>query len=174
MWRSFLQWIGGIGIIVMAVSILPVLRVGGMQVFRAESSDTTEKILPRTTQIASAVILIYLTLTLVCLIAYWLGGMSFFNALIHSMTTIATGGFSTQNNSFASFNNMSLEYIAIIFMILSSLPILIYLEAFKDGFKRIISDTQIITFFGIILFSSILVILYLWLIGIMPITSLVT
>ena len=161
-WRGLLQWMGGIGIIVMAVSILPVLRVGGMQVFRAESSDTTEKMLPRTTQIASAVILIYLALTLICLAAYWVGGMNLFDALVHSMTTIATGGFSTQNNSFASFNSKSLEYVAIIFMILSSLPILIYLEAFKDGFKRIISDTQIITFLGIILFSSLLVILYLW------------
>ena len=161
-WRGLLQWMGGIGIIVMAISILPVLRVGGMQVFRAESSDTTEKMLPRTTQIASAVTLIYLTLTLICLAAYWLGGMNFFDALVHSMTTIATGGFSTQNNSFASFNSKSLEYVAIIFMVLSSLPILIYLEAFKDGLKRIISDTQIITFLGIIFFSSLLVILYLW------------
>ena len=161
-WRGLLQWMGGIGIIVMAVSILPVLRVGGMQVFRAESSDTTDKLLPRTTQIASAVILIYLLLTFVCLVAYWLGGMNFFDAIVHSMTTIATGGFSTQNNSFASFNSKSLEYVAIIFMVLSSLPILIYLEAFKDGFKRIISDTQIITFLGIILFSSLLVISYLW------------
>ena len=161
-WRGLLQWMGGIGIIVMAVSILPVLRVGGMQVFRTESSDTTDKLLPRTTQIASAVILIYLLLTFVCLVAYWLGGMNFFDALVHSMTTIATGGFSTQNKSFASFNSKSLEYVAIIFMVLSSLPILIYLEAFKDGFKRIISDTQIITFLGIILFSSLLVILYLW------------
>ena len=159
-WRGLLQWMGGIGIIVMAVSILPVLRVGGMQVFRAESSDTTDKLLPRTTQIASAVILIYLILTLICLAAYWLGGMSFFDALIHAMTTIATGGFSTQNNSFASFNSKALEYVAIIFMVLSSLPILIYLEAFKDGFKRIISDTQILTFLGIIFFSSLLVILY--------------
>ena len=145
-WRGLLQWMGGIGIIVMAVSILPVLRVGGMQVFRAENSDTTDKILPRTTQIASAVIIIYFTLTLVCLVAYWLGGMNFFDALVHSMTTIATGGFSTQNNSFASFNSKSLEYVAIVFMVLSSLPILIYLEAFKDGLRKIISDTQILTF----------------------------
>ena len=165
-WRGLLQWIGGIGIIVMAVSILPVLRVGGMQVFRAESSDTTDKILPRTTQIASAVILIYLVLSLICLVAYWFSGMNFFDAVVHSMTTIATGGFSTQNNSFASFDSKSLEYVAIVFMILSSLPILIYLEVFKDGFQKIISDTQILTFLGIIFFSSFFVILYLWFTGI--------
>ena len=165
-WRGLLQWIGGIGIIVMAVSILPVLRVGGMQVFRAESSDTTDKILPRTTQIASAVILIYLILSLICLVAYWFCGMNFFDAIVHSMTTIATGGFSTQNNSFASFDSKYLEYVAIVFMILSSLPILIYLEVFKDGFQKIISDTQILTFLGIIFFSSFFVILYLWFTGI--------
>ena len=79
-----MQWLGGIGIIVMAISILPVLQVGGMQVFRTESSDTTEKILPKTTQIASAVILIYLILTLLCLISYWIFGMNLFDALVHS------------------------------------------------------------------------------------------
>ena len=103
-----MQWLGGVGIIVMALSILPVLQVGGMQVFRTESSDTTEKILPKTTQIASAVILVYLVLTFTCLVSYWIFGMSFFDALIHSMTTIATGGFSSKNESLASFNINSL------------------------------------------------------------------
>lgn len=161
-WRSILQWVGGVGIIVMAVSILPVLQVGGMQVFRTESSDTTDKILPRTTQVASAVILIYIILTVTCLIAYWIGGMNLFDAIVHSMTTIATGGFSSKNDSFASFNNASLEYISIIFMILSSLPILVYLEITREGLKKALADTQIITFLSIILLSSVLVIFYLW------------
>jgi len=162
-WRALLQWIGGVGIIVMAISILPVLQVGGMQVFRTESSDTTEKILPKTTQIASAVIIIYFVLTLVCLISYWIFGMNFFDALVHSMTTIATGGFSSKNESFASFNINSLEYISCLFMILSSLPILIYLEVWKGKTKKIFNDTQIITFIYLILFSSAIVIFYLWL-----------
>ena len=162
-WRALLQWIGGVGIIVMAISILPVLQVGGMQVFRTESSDTTEKILPKTTQIASAVIIIYFVLTLVCLISYWIFGMNFFDALVHSMTTIATGGFSSKNESFASFNINSLEYISCLFMILSSLPILIYLEVWKGNTKKIFNDTQIITFIYLILFSSAIVIFYLWL-----------
>ena len=80
-------------IIVMAISILPVLQVGGMQVFRTESSDTTEKILPRTAQVSFAVIIIYLSLTVLCFISYWLSGMRLFESLVHSMTTIATGGF---------------------------------------------------------------------------------
>ena len=161
-WRGLLQWIGGVGIIVMAISIFPVLQVGGMQVFRTESSETTEKILPRTAQVASAVILIYVILTLFYMISYWIGGMKLFDAISHSLTTIATGGFSTKNDSFASFNGNSLEYIAIVFMVLSSLPILIYLEVIRNGIKKIIYDTQIITFLGIILFSSLFVIFYLW------------
>jgi len=162
LWRSLLQWIGGVGIIVMAISILPVLQVGGMQIFRTESSDNAEKILPRTAQIAMAVIIIYLILTSVCAMTYWILGMPFFDSIAHSMTTIATGGFSTKNNSIASFNSSSLEYVACLFMILSSLPILVYLEVTRGGLRKLISDTQILTFLKILLVSSLLVILYLW------------
>ena len=161
-WRALLQWLGGVGIIVMALSILPVLQVGGMQVFRTESSDTTEKILPRTTQIASAVIIIYLVLTFACFFSYWAFGMSFFDALIHSMTTIATGGFSSKNESLASFNINSIEYIACLFMIIGSLPILIYLEVWNGKFKKVVNDTQISTFIYLLLACSIIVIFYLW------------
>ena len=164
-WRAILQWIGGVGIIVMAISVLPILKVGGMQVFRTESSDTTEKILPKTTQIASAVIIIYLILTFSCLIFYWIFG-SFFDALTHAMTTIATGGFSTKNESFAAFNINGLEYISCFFMVLSSLPILIYLDVGKGNLKNILRDKQVTTFLYIISFSAILVIVYLWLNGI--------
>ena len=162
LWRSLLQWIGGVGIIVMAISILPVLQVGGMQIFRTESSDNAEKILPRTAQIAMAVIIIYLILTSVCAMTYWILGMPFFDSIAHSMTTIATGGFSTKNNSIASFNSSSLEYVACLFMILSSLPILVYLEVTRGGLRKLISDTQILTFLKILFVSSVLVILYLW------------
>ena len=162
LWRSLLQWVGGVGIIVMAISILPVLQVGGMQVFRTESSDNAEKILPRTAQIAMAVVIIYVILTSLCAIAYWLFGMPFFDSIAHSMTTIATGGFSTKNNSLASFNSNSLEYVSCLFMILSSLPILVYLEAARGGASKLFSDTQILTFLNIVLVSSLLVILYLW------------
>ena len=146
----------------MAISILPVLQVGGMQVFRTESSDNAEKILPRTAQIAMAVVIIYVILTSLCAIAYWLFGMPFFDSIAHSMTTIATGGFSTKNSSLASFNSNSLEYVSCLFMILSSLPILVYLEAARGGARKLFSDTQILTFLNIVLVSSLLVILYLW------------
>ena len=162
-WRALLQWLGGVGIIVMALSILPVLQVGGMQVFRTESSDTTEKILPRTAQISTAVIIIYLILTFSCFALYWIFGMSAFDSFAHSMTTIATGGFSTKDTSIAFFNNVYIEYTSAIFMILSSLPILIYLKFSKQQFKSILKDTQVRTFLIIVLMGVISVILYLWL-----------
>jgi trk system potassium uptake protein TrkH len=151
-WRSLLQWLGGIGIIVMAISILPVLQVGGMQVFRTESSDTSDKILPRTTQVASAVLTIYISLTSICAFGYWLFGM----------TTIATGGFSTKSGSIGAFNSAGIDYVSSIFMILASLPILIYLQIYKGKISNFFKDQQIITFLMIILLSCSLVIFYLW------------
>jgi len=115
-WRAILQWLGGIGIIVMAITILPLLNIGGMQLFRMESSDTTEKILPRAREVTIIISIIYLTLTFVCGIAYWLVGMNIFDSIAHSMTTIATGGFSTYSSSIGYFQNSKIEIIAIIFI----------------------------------------------------------
>src|SRR5918996_2221461 len=109
LWRAILQWLGGIGIIVMGVAILPILRVGGMQLVRAESSDLSEKILPRAAQIASAIGLIYLALTVLCAILYYGAGMGTFEAAAHSMTTIATGGFSTTDASIGGFGSPIIE-----------------------------------------------------------------
>ncbi len=162
LWRSLLQWLGGVGIIVMAISILPVLQVGGMQVFKTESSDTSDKILPRTTQIASAVLSIYFILTSLCAIGYWAFGMEIFDAVNHSMTTIATGGFSTKSGSIGAFNSSGIDYVSSIFMILASLPILIYLQVYKGKITAFIKDQQIITFILIIFFSCAAVIIYLW------------
>ncbi|MBI2977871.1 MAG: TrkH family potassium uptake protein, partial [Rhodospirillales bacterium] len=112
LWRSLLQWLGGLGIIVIAIAVLPMLRVGGvlpmlrvggMQLFRMESSDRSEKALPRAAQIASAIGIIYVVLTGIIAIAYWLAGMSGFDAINHTMTTIATGGYSTHDNSIGHF-----------------------------------------------------------------------
>ena len=100
LWRSLIQWVGGVGIILTAVAILPVLRVGGMQLFRTESSDRSEKVLPRPGQIAVAIGEVYLLLTLLCALAYIVGGMTAFDALNHAMTTISTGGYSTHDASF--------------------------------------------------------------------------
>ena len=112
LWRALLQWIGGIGIIVMAISVLPMLKVGGMQLFRMESSDQSDKALPRAAQIGTAISVIYLLLTLLCMTAYWLAGMSGFEAVAHAMTTIATGGFSTSDDSIRHFNSAAIDTIA--------------------------------------------------------------
>src|SRR5690606_21554535 len=116
LWRAILQWLGGIGIIVMGVAILPILRVGGMQLVRAESSDLSEKILPRAAQIASAIGFIYLGFTLLCAALYWWAGMTPFEAAAHAMTTIATGGYSTRDPSIGGFGSPAIEAIAIVFM----------------------------------------------------------
>ena len=108
LWRAIMQWLGGIGIVVMAITILPLLKVGGMQLFKMEGPDTTEKILPRTIEVAAIIISTYVTLTLLCGLFYWLFGMTIFDSVCHAMTTIATGGFSTHNDSIGFFKNSNI------------------------------------------------------------------
>ena len=143
LWRALLQWLGGIGIIVTAVAVLPMLKVGGMQLFRMESSDTTEKVLPRAGQISTAIGAIYFVLTLVCAISYWVAGMPGFDAIAHAMTTIATGGFSTSDQSIGAFAKPGIEWIAIVFMILGSLPFVLYLQAVRGRPLTLIRDSQV-------------------------------
>jgi trk system potassium uptake protein TrkH len=145
LWRALLQWFGGIGIIVMAISVLPMLNVGGMQLFRLESSDTSEKILPRTAQIAGSITRLYFAITLFCITAYIMAGMSVFDAIVHAMTTIATGGFSTRNESFAAFSP-SVSMVAVVFMLASSLPFVAYLQLVNRKFDKFVQDAQIRTF----------------------------
>jgi len=142
-WRALLQWLGGIGIIVMAIAVLPMLQVGGMQLFRMESSDTSEKILPRATQIAGSISLLYLVFTIACAIAYFLAGMGLFDAVAHAFTTIATGGFSTHDASMGSFNSSIIDSIAIAFMIIGSLPFVLYLQAIRGNSQPLLTDSQI-------------------------------
>jgi len=121
LWRALLQWLGGIGIIVMAITLMPIMNVGGMQLFKVSSSDASEKILPKTKEITLRLILIYLILTFLCSFFYNICGMKFFDSLTHSMTTIATGGFSNYNESIGYFNNIKIEIISMIFIILGSI-----------------------------------------------------
>ena len=157
LWRSILQWLGGIGIVVMAVSILPILQVGGMQLFRMEFSDRVEKALPRAAQIGAWISFIYLALTLACAALYWLAGMTGFDAINHAMTTVATGGFSTHDLSVGLFDDPAVEVIATIFMILGSLPFLLYLQAIRSNWRPLFTDTQVrwfISFLGIAIISA--------------------
>jgi trk system potassium uptake protein len=149
LWRAILHWLGGIGIIVMGVAILPMLRVGGMQLVRAESSDLSEKILPRAAQIASAIGLIYFTLTVLCAAIYYMAGMVPFEAAAHAMSSIATGGFSTRDASIGAFASAPIEGISIVFMILGSLPFVLYIQATNGQLRPLFTDAQVRWFFGI-------------------------
>ena len=135
LWRAIIQWLGGIGIIVMAITILPLLKVGGMQLFKMEGSDNAEKILPRTFEVATIIISTYLLLTFLCSFFYWVFGMGIFDSISHSMTTIATGGFSTHNDSIGFFESSSIEIVATIFIILGSIPFISYLKFIKGNSK---------------------------------------
>mgnify|MGYP003321930686 CR=1 FL=1 len=140
LWRAMLQWLGGIGIIVMAITILPLLKVGGMQLFKMEGPLSTEKILPRTLEVATILISTYLVLTIICALLYWFFGMSVFDSVAHSMTTLATGEFSTHNNSIGFFENPNIEIIASVFIILGSIPFITYLKFVKGNKKIFLED----------------------------------
>jgi len=161
LWRALLQWLGGIGIIVMAITLMPIMNVGGMQLFKISSNDASEKILPKSKEIALSLILIYSGLTFICSIFYKIFGMNYFDSITHAMTTIATGGFSNYNESIGHFNSATIEITAIIFIILGSIPFIAYIK-FLNGNKRIfISDSQIRTFIKIIIVSIIILFFYL-------------
>ncbi|MCZ6844775.1 MAG: TrkH family potassium uptake protein [Alphaproteobacteria bacterium] len=161
LWRALLQWLGGIGIIVTAVAMLPMLKVGGMQLFRMESSDTTEKVLPRAAQISTAIGAIYFILTSICAVAYWAAGRPGFDAVAHAMTTIATGGFSTSDDSLAAFATPGIEWIAVVFMILGSLPFVLYLQVVRGRPMSLFRDSQVRWFLALALALIIIVILIL-------------
>ena len=160
LWRAMLQWLGGIGIIVMAITLMPIMNVGGMQLFKISSNDSSEKILPKSKEIALRLIYVYLALTTICALTYKTFGMNVFDSVTHSMTTIATGGFSNYNDSIGYFNSLPIEISAMIFIILGSLPFIAYIK-FLNGNKKIFtSDIQIKSFLKIIISSVILLFTY--------------
>ena len=152
LWRAILQWLGGIGIIIMAMSVLPFLNVGGMQIFNTELSEN-EKVLPRAAQLASSIGIIYVFMTVACVLAYMIAGMGKFDALAHAMTTIATGGFSTYDGSIGHFNSDAIDLIAVFFMISAGIPFVLYLKAVRGNFKPIFKDVQVRAFMLIIFLS---------------------
>ncbi|MGR3714896.1 MAG: TrkH family potassium uptake protein [Shimia sp.] len=159
LWRGLLQWLGGIGIIVVAMVFLPELRVGGMQIFRSEGFDTFGKILPRATEISSRISVIYVALTLGCALAYGVTGMGKFDSLVHAMTTIATGGFANYDDSFGAFN-IGTEYVAVVFMFLAALPFVRFVQLTAGSAKPLFQDSQIRTFFTVA--AVIVLMLVLW------------
>ena len=172
LWRSMLQWFGGVGIIVVAMVFLPELRVGGMQIFRSEGLDTDGKVLPRAAQIASSIFVVYFALTVACFVGYLLVDMPGFHAANHALTTVATGGFSTDDASFGAFKGAP-EYIATAFMIIASLPFVRYVQLLGGSTGPLLRDAQVRGFFWIIGTVYLLVWAYQVLgIGIAPETAL--
>ena len=152
LWRALLQWLGGIGIIVMAVAILPMLSIGGMQLFKTESYETPDKIIPRAAIFASGISIVYVVLTSTWAFMLWLAGMPIFDSITHAMTTLATGGYSTKSESLGAFNSVNIEMIIVLGMIVGSLPFIHYLSILKNGWKNLINDQQVKWFLLILFF----------------------
>ena len=165
LWRAIMQWLGGIGIVVMAITILPLLKVGGMQLFKMEGPESTEKILPRTIEVATIIISTYIILTFICGFFYWTFGMTIFDSVSHSMTTIATGGFSTHNESIGYFKSSNIEIVASIFIILGSIPFLSYLKFAKGNRKVFFQDMQIKGLLYLLVISIFVMFFYLFFIN---------
>jgi trk system potassium uptake protein TrkH len=148
LWRAMLQWLGGIGFVVLAIAVLPMLQVGGNQLFRTEFSDPSGKTTPRIASLAAGIGLVYAGATFACFVAYWAAGMGSFEAIAHAMTTIATGGFSTADASIGHFASPPIEMIATLFMIVGSLPFTMLLIAARGDPLRMIRSSQVQWFIG--------------------------
>ncbi|MCB1661686.1 MAG: TrkH family potassium uptake protein [Pseudomonadales bacterium] len=155
LWRSLLQWLGGLGVIGMAVSVLPFLRIGGMRLFQTESSDWSEKTMPRFQQFAKAVLTIYIAITFLCSLCYWLAGMTVFDAINHAMTTVSTGGYATDDLSMARFDSKIL-LISVIFMLLSAMPFMLYVRILIQRSMKKFLDQQVETFLAIIILATLI------------------
>ena len=159
LWRAILQWIGGIGIIVTALAILPGLRVGGMQIFQLESSDMSGKFLPRVTEIAMQTGIIYLSASSLCAVLYLVSGMSPFDAIAHAMTTLSAGGYSTHDASIGFYSGTPVIYVGIIFMCVAGLPFSLLVLTFLHGrIRSVLRDPQPRLFFGLIAFFTFLLV----------------
>ncbi|MEM8921286.1 MAG: TrkH family potassium uptake protein, partial [Pseudomonadota bacterium] len=161
LWRAILQWIGGIGIIVTAIAILPMLKVGGMQLFQMESSDASGKFLPRVSEIASQTGLVYVGLTALCAALYRVAGMGDFDALAHAFTTVSAGGFSTTDESFGAFVSGGADMVAIVFMMLAGLPFGLMVLALRGNLTAFLRDPQPRVFFFIAISAATLMTLYI-------------
>ncbi|HSF55990.1 MAG TPA: potassium transporter TrkG, partial [Algoriphagus sp.] len=142
-WRSMTHWIGGLGIIVLTVAIFPLLGIGGIELFVAESpGPTSDKVHPRISETAKRLWYVYVGLTVACSLLYWAGGMTFFDAVNHSFATMATGGFSTKNSSIAFYDSAFIEYVAVFFMFLAGSNFTLIYFGIVGKFKRIITNDE--------------------------------
>lgn len=160
LWRSMLQWLGGLGVIGMAVSILPFLRVGGMRLFQTESSDWSDKSIPRLQTLARLLLGVYLCITLACALGYWLAGMTPFDAVNHAMTTVSTGGYATDDRSMGRFGP-GILWIGVLFMIMGALPFTLLIALARSPNIRLLGNSQVLAFMGIVLVVTLMLTLWL-------------
>lgn len=158
MWRAILHWLGGVGIIVMAVAVLPMLQIAGFQLFRMESSDNSEKIVPRASQLTGVIATAYLILTFICIMLLWTAGMTFFEAVAHAFSTMSTGGFSTSDASIGHFNSARIDIIVTVFMFIAGIPFTLTYQVMRGKAGVLLRDTQVRFYFGSIVF----LILFVW------------
>lgn len=164
-WRSITQWVGGIGIILMAVAVLPFLKVGGMRLFRTESSEWSDIHNNRIARVAASIGLAYGVLTVLAFLSYWLLGMSPFQAFNHALTSLATGGYSTSDASFGQFERPALLWAASLFMLLGGLPFLLYVNSLRERRWLILRDAQVLLLLKVVAFATLSVTLARWLAG---------
>jgi len=158
LWRGVLQWVGGIGIVVIGIAILPYLRVGGMRMFSTESSDWSDKTLPHAQTFIQNIGLIYFTLSALVCFLYWLAGMNFFDAVVHAMSTLSTGGYSNHDASMGYYNgHPSILWISSVFMLLGSLPFSVFVASIHVKWDALLRDSQVR---GFIIFITVLILLF--------------
>lgn len=162
LWRSLLQWLGGLGIVLMALTLLPKLKVGGMQLFYSEFSDRSEKIMPRISQIALALLIVYTVLTLICFFLLWLGGMTVFEAICHSMTTLATGGMSTCDEGLKAFDTPFNKVVLSFFMVIGASTLILFVRVATGDWKAYFRDSQIRAYLSTLCGSITIVVLWRW------------
>jgi trk system potassium uptake protein TrkH len=152
-WRSLLHWLGGIGFIAMAVAILPMLRIGGMRLFQTESSDRSDKVMPRSHMVAKYMVVAYVGLSGLAVLGFWLAGMGAFDAVNHAMSAIATGGFSTSDASLGKWQQPAVHWVAVVVMILGSLPFVLYVATLRGNYRALLRDEQVRGFIKVLLIS---------------------
>jgi len=162
MWRSMLHWLGGIGFIAMAVAILPLLRIGGMRLFQTESSDRSEKVMPRSHMVAKSIVGVYVGFSVIGAVAFWWAGMKPFDAINHAMSAISTGGFSTSDQSLAKWDIPAVHWVAVVVMILGSMPFTLYVATLRGNRKALIRDQQVQGLLGMLVVTWLVLGTWYW------------
>ncbi|WP_407315782.1 TrkH family potassium uptake protein [Pseudomonas sp. nanlin1] len=161
-WRSLLHWLGGIGFIGMAVAILPLLRIGGMRLFQTESSDRSEKVMPRSHMVAKSIVLVYVGITTLGSLGFWWAGMSPFDAINHAMSAISTGGFSTSDLSLGKWQQPAVHWVAVVVMILGSLPFALYVATLRGNRGALLRDQQVQGMLAVLLVTWLVMSTWYW------------